>query len=382
MVNKLNSQELNEQFLNAQSKIDQYGENVQKIKTDIEKKLNILLSEIEYDKYLNEKIKENIKEENDFYSYNFIDSINKDEDNEVYGSTIHPKFIKYTNVFNLSTITTEEIYFRNDPVVYVNGETKEEYKDILKHDSMQKTLFFNKYDNDTVKIKIVMPEISKSLGSTIFNTIEIDSYLNGSYDLQSINIKVLNIDGSYSNDLNFNTDHTKDAYIKNCGKLRILLPQKYSFTEIEFTFKINYSIEENDMRKYPFGLKHIYFLNADYKQATTDINNNHTVLSYAILKINCPNSLQLNSINQNIRLKTPYETYVTTDYENNIEFYANYDINTKELSNKLPSSEIEENIFAGNFDSFFVKVPLIKINADGTYENLVYNTIGLKYYLR
>jgi len=235
MIEKLNSSELNQLFLQANDRLDNNIWWFEKVKNNVSKKTNIMVQELEYMRYIMENHKTS-SDLNHYKTYLLSDGINTDF--EKYGCSVHPKFIgEPINVFNLKTTSSDEYYFRNDAVVTINDLVKDEYIDILKHDTLSKNIFFEEYDSDTITLKISLPDQSKVLGPTTFNAIEIDSFLNGSYDIESIRIENA-LDEIYPVVL---TDGTN--YINNAGKFRIALSDRYNFQSITFKIHLKYQVD-------------------------------------------------------------------------------------------------------------------------------------------
>ena len=369
MIHKLDSSELNKMFLNAHDKLEEHLNDFTEIENNIVTKTNIMFHELSYMKYISES--SNSSSDLNHYKTNlFVDAIN--DDFEKYGCSVHPKFIdEPINIFNLKTASSDEYYFRNDAIVSINDIVKDTYQDILKHDTLDKNIFFEEFENDSITITISLPEQSKVLGPTTFNAIEFDSFLNGSYDVESITIENA-LEETYP--VSLVADGTN--YINNAGKFRIALSDRYNFQTITFKIHLKYQVDG----KYPFGLKHIYLYNGNYKQIKINTDDETEILSYAICKIDVPSGAELNSINQKVLIKTLSSQTEDLCENLGIEFFAYY--TDGELSGSLPTSELDENPFPGNFTSFYAKIPLVFVKADETIENKTYVSIGINYTTR
>jgi hypothetical protein len=267
-----------------------------------------------------------------------------------FGSTVHSEMIKEpVNVFNLKIAGTGEVYFRNDINVSVNNQTLDKFQDILKHESLSRNIFFGEYNSPNITLKFETPSISKMLGPTKFNMIEIDPFLNGSFDITSLKIYKYDTNGAYID--------TPDTYtFPSCGKMRFILPEKVSFYKIEMGIKINYQTQKNDIKLYPFGLKHIYFYDADFRPD-----------SYAVTIINSEKSI--GSLNEDIRIKTPAGIIKTTMTEQGIVSYIDYNNGVFETP-VVTSTENQLNTIAREINKLYVKIPLLGkslIAADFTY---------------
>lgn len=377
MIPKLNSNQCNDIFKYAQQRIEDYNTDIQKIKKDLNSLIQVSHYELEYARnYINNNLVANITQSG-YNMFSLTPSVNTHFSS--YGSVVHPKVLSDpTNIFNLTTISDGKYYFRNDPLVYVNDIYSLEYQDILKHDSFSKKMFFDLYDDSFVNIKIRMPSSAEKLGSTYFNMFEIDSFLNGSYDLVSFSYDVMQINGQYTT-TTVGTD--EEPLIKSCGKLRYVFNEKIDFSEINLKFKLNYPVDINDTVKYPFGLKHLYFYNADFLQYTNNTDDTTNILSYAILEIPCSENKYFNTVNKTVKLVSPDKFSIVNAADDNIKFYAHYN-SIDGLSNEITPSSYEENLIAHNIQSLYVYIPLVSVNYDGTVDNHTYSAIGVNYSLR
>ena len=134
----------------------------------------------------------------------------------------------------------------------------------MKSDSLQdKEIIFDELNTDTITISYELDN-SLALGTSRFNVIEIDPYIKGAYSLTSLECYSLDTSGNLSS-----TPITTVQGFNNIGKTRIILDKKIKFSKVVMTFKINFSTEVNNISVYPFGLKHIYFMEADFLADTS-----------------------------------------------------------------------------------------------------------------
>lgn len=376
MLTKLDSSELNDIFISAYDRVDKKISEYYEILDEITKKNKIITYENDYMK----RTLDAYNQTEDLGNYKNLllrDALNTQF--EKYGCTIHPKFTNTpTNVFNLKTASSDQYYFRNDADVSINDNDfdnyNEDYKDILKHDSLNKKIFFKEFYNNEITIKISLPDQSRQLGPTTFNCIEFDSFLNGSYDITSIIVGNA-LDETYPVNLIDGSN-----YIKNAGKFRIALSERYNFQVIIIKCKLHYAVETVNGNVYPFGLKHIYLYNANFDQYTvTATDSTKNITSYAICQMTLPTGTELNSINQKVKIKTLYGSQEVLCKNYGIEFYANY-FNNNKL--KLATSELDELSFAGNFNEFYVKVPLVDFGLNDKVYNRSLIGIGVNYTTR
>ena len=212
---------------------------------------------------------------------------------------------------------------------------------VMEDNVVDKKIVFEELKEDTITIEYQIDN-QVSIGTSRFNMIEIDPYISGSLDIQSIECYNLDTTGNLSD-----TPLKTISTINNIGKTRIILDEKIKFSKVVFTFKCNYSTKVNDIDIYPFGIKHILFKEADF-----------LLDSFAIVELNSTdlidyvyNDIILYSING--RIETTMDMY-------DIEIYTDY---TKVLSGRIyPSTKAQVNRISKNTKKLYLKIPLIKQN--------------------
>lgn len=335
MIPKMSSQDLNNILTSANEKITEINSKIDTIKSDLHTKLMIMKYETDYVNDCLYKLR-NGSYTKDGTMKSLISMFSNKY--ESYGSVVHSSFVKEpVNVFNLKVTGTGEVFFRDDMKVSINGDTRDNYKSILKHESLERDIFFEEFTSRDVTIIIETLEANKMLGPTRFNMIEIDSFLNGSYDITEMNIYSLNSDGT------MNTTPAKYSY-PNAGKLRILFPEKKSFYKIELKLRLNYETKKNDVTIYPFGIKHLYLYDADFRPD-----------SFAIVTIESDKSIS--SVFEDMRIKEASGVRNTTMTEEGIEVFI--DNNNGVLNTPVPPSTPNQlNVIARDVNVLYVKIPL------------------------
>lgn len=359
MKKKMSSQELNDILLSTQNKINEMNEGINKTKKDANKKLLINKYETEYmlNKMSNLQFRQ--QEDGDFL-------ILTDAFKGLYTSycnVVHPYFKKEPiNIFNLRAINNPIPYFRNEVVVKINGVENDYYKNILKaSDVKDKEIFFEEYpdknelidatadtdaevvDKNNLEISIEVDK-DKAIGISKFNMIEIDSYLLGSFDINKIDIygdeeiPVLTLPA-----------------INNAGKTRIILDKKYIFKKVVLNITPKYKTQEDVKVIVPFGLKHIFFYEADFR------SDSYLILKYTSDKF-------IDNIKNDLTVLSPFGFKNTTIKEEGIEIYL--DNNNGTLENKHEPSENIKNPIARNLKTIYFRIPLgDKLNKENNYIN-------------
>lgn len=343
MIPKISSEELNNILVDAKNKLDTLDKKFDTAKKDMEDKLKIINYESEYVQSTISKIKAgNFQKINGMIGFAHQDKYTTGYYDR-YGSTIHAELIKSPiNVFNLEVSAFNEFYFREDVSVTVNDITDEKYLSILKHDAIQKPIFFDTYNKDVITVKIELTDLATILGPTRFNVIEIDPFLHGSFDIEEVRIYEFTESGT----VNTNAAPVKLSKMPNVGIQRIVLPKKLNFYKVEFDFKVKYETYRNTSIVYPFGLKHIYFYNMDFKTE-----------SYVIAEIKSDKNISY--IKNEAILKTPYGEETINISTSGIELYLDRDGESFEFYSPIePSYSDEINEIARNVKKIYAKIPV------------------------
>lgn len=357
MIPVMNSKELNNIFQQAQDKHIKFEQELQALKNDISKKINIIKYE---NAFINQKLDVIdtgliAKEQTASFINNSYGSFNS------YGYMVHPKFKKTpTDIINLK-LPNGDNFFRDGIIAKVNNVEKNNYASVLMADNhIAKTIVFEEFDTDTIRLEYSLAN-EYTLGVMRFNTIEIDPYLYGAYDLMSIEIFTLDETNNITAD--------PSMYVTgfdNIGKTRIILNEKVKFTKVVFNFKINFKVEKNFVDVYPFGLKHIHFYEADYSES-----------SFVITQITSDRFVEY--VMDEMILYTTQGKQVVNASQLGIEVYTDYESNT--LMGKVNlSSEAAIYRIAKNTKTLYVKIPLlIKNEKENSKQYFCLNGIELKY---
>lgn len=338
----LSSQELNKKFLEAKNDCDEAILSINNIKEEVSKKLMIInyvqeFSNMKLDT-ANKIAYDNTKISFDNNVYGIYDQ---------FGYTICPKIKSSIDIFNLKLLSSEGsvngTMFKQSMTCKVNDIENEDYINLLMEDNViGKQIIFDELKTDTIKIEYQIDN-NLSIGTSRFNMIEIDPYISGAFNIESIECYNLDVSNNLSE-----TPIKTITNIDNIGKTRIILDEKIKFSKVVLTFKVNFSTTINDIDTYPFGLKHILFKEVDFiteSFAIVEVRNDNFI-DYIY------NDIILYSING--RIETTMDMY-------DIEIYTEYN---KILSGRIyPSTNASVNKISKNTKVLYLKVPLINKNS-------------------
>lgn len=347
-IKKMSSQEYNKILEESTKKIESISNEMKVIKNDMYKKINIIKYEQEYLNYLNEKATYATAQEDTFV---FLNNTNHRGLYTGYSNVVHAYFKQDPiNVFNLKVVNGKESYFRDEVKVSINDIEDDFFKNILKaEDVKDKEIFFEEYDaksaiknledgtpleytDSTVKL-IVEVDKSKAIGTSKFNMIEIDPYLYKSFDIKALNI--------YTDESDIPAVNIND--INKVGKTRIILDKKYEFKKVEFILNLSFITSMNGKTVMPFGLKHLFFLEADFR------NDSYMIINYS-------SNDYIDDIKDSIEVYTPTGKRTSSLTEEGIRIFLS--MNNGMLENEQePSNDIKKPI-ARNIQNIYFHVPL------------------------
>ena len=355
-IYRLSSQELNKEFADKKEKIDEIQISINEYKSEINKKLMIVNYAMEVANGKQDLLGAGITADQSLIAF----------DNNVYNTgmfeqycyEIHPKF-KSTpiDIFNLN-LSNGGCMFKQNIKCTVNGVDNEEWVNVLQAENVPtKTIIFDEYYTDTIEVSYTIDNTS-TWGTSRFNLIEIDPYISGIYSIESIDCYTVDTTN------NLATEPAKSfSNINNFGKIRLILDEKIRFGKVVFKFKCNYKSNINDTVVYPFGIKHIFFKEADFISG-----------SCAIVHARFNDYVEY--VEDKITLYTPTGKKDTLCSYYGIEAYTTYENNT--LMNKIQfSTKAGTYRIPKNTNSIYFKIPLlIENSADDSKEYLCLN--GLK----
>jgi hypothetical protein len=346
-IQKMNSQDFNNIMTETQNKILEMNNNIDSIKSDMQTKLLVMNYEVDYlNSSLNKLSNSSVQDS----SYILLDG-NKHGLYSTYCNNVLPYLRKDpVNVFNVKPINSEDIYFKDEAIVTINGIQLDDYKNIIKEDTVKsKKIYFEEFvfdsfvkqddsktsyidNNNTITISVSIDQ-QKAYGINKFNMIEIDPFLMGSFDIKTINVY----------DSNGTTVLKTISNISNAGKTRIILDKKYLFKKVDLVVVPKYSIIKNEVQTYPFGLKHLYFYEVDFRND-----------SYIDIEYDSDNFIDY--VNNKVDLYTPLGIQSSTLTEQGIKIYLD-NVNGVLGTELEPTDNIRKTI-ARNIKKIYFRVPL------------------------
>ena len=323
----------------SQQSIQRLDDKISTINNELVKKLNVISNAQEFALKQTLEVKELVNDGYDNNAKNKVVFAKADIVGgifDIYGSTVHPAFVKApSNVFNFGT-TTGQI-FKNNANVRINDVAKESYKDMLMHDSIpNKGVMFEEFDSPRITLQV---EINPDdlLGATDFNIIELLPYLPGSFDIRAI--RVFTMQDYRQNALT--PTCSINSNIEDFGASRIVMDKTYQLWKCEIDILLTF---QNAAGKFPFGLKHCYFLKGNYDPD-----------SHIIVKVSQDRFIDW--ISDDIVLHDQNGIYETTCEAEDIKLYMSYlnDILSLEISTSIG---VGENPIPKNIKEFYAKIPL------------------------
>ena len=343
---KMSSQDLNKEFAEKKSKIDEIQISINEYKNEINKKLMIINYSLEVANNRQSMLGAGLNADKTLIA--FDNNVFHNGMFEQYCYEIHPKF-KSTpiDIFNLN-LSNGGSMFKQSLKCTVNGIDNEAWINVLQAENVPtKTIVFDEYYTDEVEVAYTLDNTS-TWGTSRFNMIEIDPYINGIWTITSIDCYTVDTTN------NISAEPVKSFHnIENIGKTRLILDEKMRFGKVVFKFKLNYKSYINDSVVYPFGIKHIFFKEADFVTG-----------SCAIVQARFGDYVEY--VEDDIVLYTPEGKIETTCSYYGIEAYTTYESNT--LLNKIQfSTKAGTYRIPKNTNTIYFKIPLL-------IENKVDNT--------
>lgn len=340
MIPKMSSKDLMDLLEQSQKSIKDIRDEIGNVRDRLDQKTAVISNAQEY--AMNELL--NINEALKAAQSNTGDIIVFGNENmsgaySRFGTTIHPAFTKEPHdIFNLSSVTGK--IFKNNMIVKINDIAKEEYKNMLMHDSItDKGITFEEFDSSKLKLEILVNR-DALMGGTEFNIIEFMPFIPGSFTIKDIMLYTMAdalVESQKGPSFGFYRD------IPAVGNCRFMLDQNRTLYRIVMDIELNF---RNSNGKYPFGLKHLYFLKGNY-------NPNSNI----VVKISRRDYIDW--VSDEITLHDQNGISSSTLKEEGIKLYMNYTGGA--LSYEIePSHGLSHNVIPRNIKDIFVSIPVKK----------------------
>ena len=357
MIKQVSSQDLMNTLYEAMDDIGSLKGNVLTMKTNLDSRLAVIRNAQEYEQSQLEQIR--LKVADGVYptlkrKLVLARSSIAGGLYDTFGSTFHPQFLKTpSQVFNFNT--TAGYVFKDNVSVSINGTEKSKYKGCLYHDSIPaQEICFDEFTTNRVTMEITINS-GNLLGATEFSCIEFMPWIPGSVSIENIDIYTMQ---NYKTKDPSATTMIPDISVPNTtipgiGNYRFMLDRKYNLYKIVMTFILTF---KNSNGKYPFGMKHIYFLNADYN-----------VNSYMVVKVD--QGQYIDTISEKVTIVDQTGTVESTCTAEGMVLYVNY-MNGIGDTEIVTSKGNSDNPLAHDTKIFYVYYPLQRSITSIEFQNI------------
>ena len=257
MIPKLSSKAVMDILEKSQDDIERMEGEVSTMRSELDRRLLVISNQLEYSMDSIEKAKAAKSATHDASSAAVMlcDALEGGVYNQFGLSLAPPPISTPSNVFNLMTSTGP--IFKNNAQVFVNEKVQPGYTDMLMHDAINgKHAVFEEFDDRYITLEVrVNP--NDLLGATSFNTIELLPFLPGSFDITKIRFYTMQ---DYKTQAD-TPSYYNDTVMSGVGADKIVFPENRNLYRCLIDIRLNY---RNTAGKYPFGLKHLYFLMGNY----------------------------------------------------------------------------------------------------------------------
>lgn len=330
MIKKPSTSKVMEVFENAVQSSENLEKDLEDTKAVLQKKIDLMETQYEYALYTLTSLKSRPSAQDGKIIFSDTEKYGQFD---MFGMTIHPKLAKEPrNLFNF--LTTRGYLFKDNVAVTVNGETNDHLKESLKHDSLaSKEYYIDEFSKDVLDITIE-PDLKTPLGSLKCNMLEFHPFLPGSFNIEYINV--------YSRDNLVYPAHVISGGITNVGSQRIILTEKVDVGKVEMRVKLLY---KDSNGRYPFGLRHLYFQEANFLDG-----------SYVIVRADTNEDIDY--VYDKIVMKTQYGfSKEESSKDWGIRYYTTYD--GENLSHEVETSTATKpSLISMNTKALYVYVPV------------------------
>ena len=339
-LSKLSSRQLMEAMDKAEDNISELRSTMNSMRQELDSKMLVFSNAMEYSAHAIGKFNEYLLQKEDAGTNTLVmsDATAEEGNYSQYGLSVTPAYYSEpVNIFNFLAATGP--IYKNNANVYINSAISPTFADMLMHDAVNgKKTAFEEFTSSDITIKISVNP-NDLFGATACNTIELLPFIPGSFEIRGIRFLTMQ---DYRNQSTV-PSLAMTGVMPNVGAGRIILPRSIDFYSCEIDIRINF---KNAAGKYPFGLKHLYFLNANY-------NNN----SYLVAKMS--RDSYIDWISDDIVVHDQDGIRVTTCTEEGIEIYSSY-LNGVLTSEIVPTRGIVQTSIARNTRDVYLKIPITK----------------------
>ena len=339
-IKSMSSRQLMGIMDNAEDQMSEIRSTMNNMRDELDKRLSVFGNAMEYASNTIGKFNEYLLQREDSgTSTAVLASMDAMEGSySKYGISVFPSSISEPmNVFNFMAATGP--IFKNNANVYINDTSRPDYAAMLAHDAVKgKGTSFAEYERQAFTLKVSVNP-NDLLGATTCNTLEILPYIPGSFDIKGIRFYTMQ---DYRNQSTV-PSMAINGTIPNVGACRMLIGKTIDLYSCEIDINVNF---RNSAGKYPFGLRHLYFLNANY-------NPN----SYIVVKLS--RDSYIDWVSDDIVVHDQSGVRVTTCTEEGIKLYAEY-ISGILSSEIVPTKGIIQTSLARNTRDIYLNIPVKK----------------------
>lgn len=340
MIPKLSSKQLMDVLEKTEDQVDELRENVSSLQLELNRQLSVFGDAMEFAAHSIGRFNEELLQDEAKSNTTFIlvDQEKIDGTYEKYGLTVVPySTANKGNVFNM--LTAVGPVYKNNANVYLNEEVSPVFTNMLMHDAIKgKENAFDEMVTDEFTIKIEVNP-NEAFSAAKFNTLELLPHIPGSFDITGIRVFTMQDYRTQATlpSININTDLT------SAGACRIYIGKTVELYSCEIDIKVRF---QNAAGKYPFGLKHLYFLNSNYNPD-----------SYMVFKVS--RNRYVDWVSDDIVIHDQDGVHVTTCTEEDIKLYMSYEGGV--LGSEIVLSKgMTQNTLPRNVYDFYVRVPIKK----------------------
>jgi len=340
MIPKLSSKQLMDVLEKTETRVDTLQNNISAMQLELDKQLSIFSNAMEFAAESISRFNEGLLQDESVSNTTFIlaDQEKVDGTYETYGLTVLPyAMANKRNIFNLSTAVGP--IYKNNATVYIDEEVSPVFSHVLMHDAIKgKENAFDEMASPEFTLKVTVNP-NEAFSAASFNTIELLPYISGSFDITGVRVFTMQ---DYRAKSTFPTINM-DVDLRSAGACRICLEKTVELYSCEIDIKAKF---KNAAGKYPFGLKHIYFLNSNYNPD-----------SYMVFKVS--RNRYVDWISDDIVIHDQNGIHATTCTDEDIRLYMSYE-NGVLGSEITPSKGLTQHTLPRNVYDFYVRLPIKK----------------------